>query len=119
MLYTPEAVGSNPISAIPSVSRCSSAVERRKSLTTTSSVFLESRPTAGAEYIGNQRVRISPGSGFTRVENSAQPFVGLAASGPTAGLEYMGSDVRKDVWVQIPPVSQDAVAELADAPEKL
>jgi hypothetical protein len=34
-------------------------------------------------------------------------------------LEYMGSDVRKDVWVQIPPASQGAVAEFADAPEKL
>jgi hypothetical protein len=46
-------------------------------------------------------------------------FVGCFDFDPTAGLEYMGSCVRKDVWVRIPPASQDAVAELVDAPEYL
>ena len=119
MPYKPEAVGSSPTSAIPSVSRCSSVVERRKSLTTTSSVFFESCPTAGAEYIGKQPSSIPARLWFSQRRELCPYFRRAFVSGPTAGSEYIESDVRKDVWVQIPPASQDAVAKLANASEKL
>jgi hypothetical protein len=119
MLYKPEAVGSNPTSAIPMVSRCSSVVERRVSDHNFVGLFLNqarlpARSTSATSEFESRPALLTPESRTLPKLSS-----GFAASGPTAGLEYMGSDVREDVWVQIPPAPQDAVAELADAPEKL